>query len=58
MSGLIWNQTVCKRYPACVVPESFARGGPTFFLFLDDEGKRIQITLKVCHQQPARETPF
>ena len=41
---------------SCADPESFARGGPTFFFLI--RGKRIQIALKAGHHQPARETPL
>ena len=39
---------------ACADPESFARGGPIFFI----RGKRIQIALKADHHRPASEMPF
>ena len=40
----------------CADPESFFQRGPTFFLFLVDEG--IQIPLKAGQHRPASETPY
>ena len=45
-------------------PESFVRGGPTLtiffslFLFLLDEGGRMEMSHKVGHHRPASETPL
>ena len=39
---------------ACVDPECFGIGGPTFFI----RGKRIQIVLKAGHHWTASKTPF
>ena len=49
----------CEVVP-CANPESFARGGPTFFFFgfLISRGKRIQIALKAGHHRLASETPL
>ena len=39
---------------ACADPESFVRGGPTFFM----SGERVQIAIKAGNHRPASETPF
>ena len=39
---------------SCADPESFFRGGPTFFL----DNEWIKIPLKSGHHRPASETPF
>ena len=39
----------------CADTESFARGGPIFFLI---RVKQIQIALKAGHYRPASKTPF
>ena len=55
------NGNICVNYCSaiytCADPESFARGGPTFFSFLI-RGKRIQIALKAGHHWPASDRPF
>ena len=43
---------------ACADPESFARGDPSLTIFLDNEGERSQLQLKVGNHRPDSETPF
>ena len=42
----------------CADPESFVRGGPTFFFLKLMRGERIQISLQAGHHRLASETPF